>query len=586
LDKQSRDHAPIEIAGSDPTREHPFLIPMVDKQLRSSFLSIIPSKYGKILLMKFNWKIFVFLAFLVFIVYFNSLGNDFVSDDIAAIKNNPNIDNVSYIFQQPFFNINPRSLTISLTNKVFGLNPVFYRLPNILFHLGSVWIIYILIGLFFKSPVPFFTASLFAVHPILIEGVTWISGGPYSNGTFFALLAFLLYLLFNQNREKKFYLFSLLSFIIAFFFCEKLIVLPIIFLVYDLCFGKIKNNWQQLISFFILGSLFALKLMGLLGERIVSLATNYYQQPGFENPLVQIPVAITSYLKLIFIPFGFTLYHSEEMIFSTTTFIIRFIISLVFLFILVLSFKKERKIFFWLLFFFISLLPVLTPFKISWIVAERYVYFGSLGIFVLIAVVIQKIGDLSKNQKVSYLIFCVIIFVLGILTITRNADWKNQDTLWLAAAKTSPSSAQNHNNLGDYYGRQRNFQKAIEEFTIATKLMPNYGDAYHNLASVYYQTKEYNKALENYQKAIATNPNLWQSYQNIASVYFDLKQYPLALDNTKKAILINPQNSSLHTILGITYLQTNQKSEAKIEFQKAISLDPQNQRAKQLLLSL
>jgi len=274
------------------------------------------------------------------------------------------------------------------------------------------------------------------------------------------------------------------------------------------------------------------------------------------------------------------------MIFSTTTFIIRFIISLVFLFILVLSFKKERKIFFWLLFFFISLLPVLTPFKISWIVAERYVYFGSLGIFVLIAVVIQKIGDLSKNQKVSYLIFCVIIFVLGILTITRNADWKNQDTLWLAAAKTSPSSAQNHNNLGDYYGRQRNFQKAIEEFTIATKLMPNYGDAYHNLASVYYQTKEYNKALENYQKAIATNPNLWQSYQNIASVYFDLKQYPLALDNIKKAILINPQNSSLHTILGITYLQTNQKSEAKIEFQKAISLDPQNQRAKQLLLSL
>lgn len=536
--------------------------------------------------MKINWKIFAFLAFLVFTVYFNSLGNDFVSDDIASIKNNPNIDNVGYIFQQPFFNINPRSLTISLTNKVFGLNPVFYRLPNILFHLGSVWVIYILIGLFFTSPIPLITASLFAVHPILIEGVTWISGGPYSNGTFFALLAFLLYLLFNQNREKKFYLFSLLSFIISFFFCEKLIVLPIILLVYNLCFGKIKNNWQRLISFFILDSLFALKLLGLLGGRIISLATNYYQQPGIENPFIQIPVAITSYLKLIFIPFGFTLYHSEEMILNTPILILRIIIFLVFLFVLALSFKKERKIFFWLSFFFISLLPVLTPFKISWIVAERYVYFGSLGIFVIIAIFIQRIGDFAKNQKISYLILGVIIFILGILTIARNNDWKNQDTLWLAAAKTSPSSAQNHNNLGDYYMRNGNYSKAVEEFTIATKLMPNYGDAYHNLANVYYQTKNYSKALENYQKAFSTNPNLWQSQQNIASIYYDLKQYPLALEHIQKAIDINPMNSGLRTSKGLIYLELNKKEEARKEFQQALRLDPNNQRVKQILQTL
>ncbi len=69
----------------------------------------------------------------------------------------------------------------------------------------------------------------------------------------------------------------------------------------------------------------------------------------------------------------------------------------------------------------------------------------------------------------------------------RNFDWKNQDTLWLATAKTSPSSHQNHNNLGDLYARRGEYEKAVEEFKKAIELKPDYGDAYHNLANVYHQ---------------------------------------------------------------------------------------------------
>ncbi|PJE50466.1 hypothetical protein COV27_03045, partial [candidate division WWE3 bacterium CG10_big_fil_rev_8_21_14_0_10_39_14] len=92
---------------------------------------------------KYNKKlVFVFLAFLVFVCYLNSLGNDFVSDDIPIISANPQINNISYIFGPLIFNI--RNTVIFLTNKLFGLDPMYFRLPNILLHLGVSYLLFIL----------------------------------------------------------------------------------------------------------------------------------------------------------------------------------------------------------------------------------------------------------------------------------------------------------------------------------------------------------------------------------------------------------------------------------------------------------
>jgi len=527
-----------------------------------------------------NWKVFLFLAILVLGIYFNSLNNEFLSDDMG-IKNNPNINKISYFFKVPF-NLSLREFVIFLTHKIFGLQPIFYRLSNIFFHLGSTWLVYFIISFFFTGIIPLIAATIFAVHPILAESVTWISGGPYSNGAFFGFLTILFYLLVNQNQRKKFYLFSLFSFIIASLFSEKLIILPIILLLYEFCFGQFKKNWRQLIPFFIFSFLFALKLLGLLGERVTSLETTYYQQPGLENPLIQIPIAISSYLSLIFWPKDLTLYHSE-LTFSQGQYFLRLGIFLLFLGLIIFFFKKDRRVFFWMAFFIISLLVTLTPLKISWVVAERYVYFGSLGIFVFIAWLISQTSRWFKNQKITWIISALIIIALSTRTVIRNNDWRNQDTLWLATDKTSPSSHQNHNNLGDLYARHGDYQKAVEEFQKAIELKPNYGDAYHNLANVYHQIQKDDSALENYQKALSFNPNLWQSYQNLAAIHFSQKNYQLAKEELEKAIQIKPDNTDLHANLGILYLNLQDKQKAKEEFEKALQIDPQNQKAQQQL---
>jgi tetratricopeptide (TPR) repeat protein len=231
-------------------------------------------------------------------------------------------------------------------------------------------------------------------------------------------------------------------------------------------------------------------------------------------------------------------------------FILIYFVFIVFLGAMIYGYKKNKPVFFWLAFFVIVLLPTLTPFKISWVVAERYVYLGSLGIFVVIAMLFDKIASFNVNAKmVAYTAIVLIVASLSARTIVRNKDWKSEDSLWFATARVAPSGQNIHNNLGDVYARNGNYEKAIEEFTKATQINPNYADAYHNLANTYGQIGNYNEAMANYQKALEFNPKLWQSYQNLGSIYADLGNFDLAAENMKKAIEINPQDPNLRANL-------------------------------------
>jgi len=430
-------------------------------------------------------------------------------------------------------------------------------------------------------------AGIFAVHPLLTEAVTWISGGIHAQYSFFVLLSFLLYLLArSQNWQKKYYLISLLVFFFALFTTEKSAILPLILLCFEFSFGQLNQNWKRIIPYFILSGFAAIFVLfgGNFSSRVTALHSQYYQEKGLYNPLTQIPTAISSYLQLIFWPDKLTLYHSE-MAFSNFQFSIMVLMTTVFLGLLLFSFfkKNNRQYFFWLAFFVISLLPMLTPFKVAWIVAERYVYLGSLGIFVLFGLGLQKLGETTKNKYVTFGLWAIIIIAFFVRTVVRNVDWKNQDNLWLAAARTSPSSPQNHNNLGDLYARHGNLPKAAEEFLLAIKLKPDYGDAYHNLANIYRQMGKNDLAAENYQKALSFNPNLWQSYQNLAVISFENGDIEKSIELAKRAIETNPQNPDLHLVLGYIYLQANNKTEARREFLKTLELDPNHQKAKELL---
>jgi tetratricopeptide (TPR) repeat protein len=510
--------------------------------------------------------------------YFNSLKADFVSDDVRSVLRNEALDKISYVFSQT--KIVLQSVIHFFINKIFGHIPIYYRLVNIFFHIATVFTIYLLISILIESKVAFFTAALLAVHPIETESVTWISGGPYPQYTFFVIFSLLLLALSYKN--KKLLKFSAIVFIISLIAQEMAIVFPFIALSFILSFGNLRKDWRRLIPFFAIVIIFTLAFFWRISYRISSFQTNFYQESAWINPFLKIPVAITSYLELIFWPKELTLYHSE-MVFSLVEFIIRAVLCIIFFGLIIYSFNKSRKAFFGLSLFIISLLPTLTPLNITWIVAERYVYLGSIGIFMAISLLFKR---LSENKHLKFAVnisFVLILVALLTRTVIRNIDWKNEDNLYIATAKTSPSSPNTHNNLGDVYGRQGNTEKAIEEFKKAIEIKPDYADAYHNLANTYHGIGRIDEAIENYQKALNFNPRLWQSYNNLGSIYFAKGNIKLAEEYFIKAIEADPFNPEPQKNLGILYFVLGVKELAKEQFQRVLQLDPNNPIAKKYI---
>jgi len=540
---------------------------------KENSLSTKVSSFSLRLFLKKHWRYFILLFILVLVAYANSINNEFLSDDISSILKNKELNKITYISRSfpSFF----RPMLYFFINKIFGRTPAPYRLLNILFHLGTTFTVFPLVSLLTNPLTGFITATIFAVHPVLVESVTWISGGPYTQYAFLSVFAILLFLL--SLKKERFYPLFLTAFCLALLTSEKAIVLPFLLIPFFLIPLKelfSSKNLKNLAAPFAIGLAFLIFYLHKIPERVNDLTTNYYQGSSPFSLFELLPHAIAGYFSLIFWPQKLTLYHSETSFTSGES----FLHSLVFFALLALIFyfyQKKKKInFYFLSFFLISLAPVLTPFGISWWLAERYVYLGSIGIFALVAMGLTKI--IKKQKLAGLLIWGLIIVSLTARTIRRNIDWKNQDNLWIAAAKTSPSSPQNHNNLGDMYYRHQQPEKAIEEFQKAIELNPRYAAAYHNLANVYHSQKKYQLAIENYQKATSINPHLWQSWQNLASIYFNQKAYKQAEEAFKKSIEANPQNIHSRVGLAIFYLKTGEKEKAKEQVKTAIKIDPNN----------
>lgn len=488
----------------------------------------------------------------MFICYFNSLGNDFVSDDILAIPKNPEIGTLKYTFG--VIMALPQRIIHFLAFHLGGITPGYFRFFNILFHLGSVFLLFTILRIVTSKNIALFTSLLFAVHPILTEGITWISSMAYILYSFFFLLSFLFYIL--ADKDKKLYFYSLAFFVLSLISSEKAAVLFLVFILYELSFGRLKTKIKKIIPFALACFLLGLFWVGKIGTRVSSVQAETYQanqEQGLLNPFFQVPIAIGNYLKLIIWPSDLSLYQTE-MTFTTLQYLVFLFFFLVFLSFIFYGWKNNKLIFFGLSFFLISLAPTLTPFRISWLVAERYVYLGSIGVFITLAFLIDQliIWAREKDEKyklAAYSFLAVLIVAFSIRTIIRNIDWKNEDNLWIATAKTSPSGYNIHNNLGDVYSRQGDKPRAIEEFKKAIEINPRYADAYHNLGNVYKEEKRLDEAIDSYSKALAINPRLWQSYQNLAAIYVEKNDYPKALENIKKALELNPTDQNLQSNL-------------------------------------
>ena len=497
-----------------------------------------------------------FLALLVFSAYANSLGNGFVSDDIAGFARNENIGRFSNIFSGNL-SFSLQNLFDFLAFHIGGLHPLSF--PNHQYFFSS-WFdnfIFVLLSLSLNKRIAIIAASIFAVHPILIEAVGWISGAPYSQYSFFFLLSFLFYL-FSKNNKKYLY-YSIAFFALTLLSSGNAVALFLVFPLYELAFGDIHYDWKKTMPFFALGIFVTLiscgqnRIPGLFHRSAILSVCGRIVQSFCSSSDGYRDVSETHFLAGKIDPLS-----DRNVIFSGSIYCSFVLIFLAFLGTAIRGYRKNKTVFFWLAFFFITLLPTLTPFKISWIVAERYVYLGTLGIFVVVAMFFDKILKLNENAKmVGYFALAVIVASFSARTIVRNQDWKNEDTLWIATAKVAPSGQTIHNNLGDVYARQgdmekrpRNSKRPSRSTLITETLIIIWETPISKWDSLTLRLKVIKKRLSSI-RTFGSRTRIWQPY------ILRRENFDLAEENMKKALEINPGDQNLQGAL--QYIKENRK---------------------------
>ena len=511
------------------------------------------------------------LCILVVITYLNGFTNDFTSDDISLFTNSNALGNWSFVTTQGVYFLQP--LIYVIVYKIFGAVAIWYRLITVLLHIVSVEMIFMIVSCILSPVAAVFAASLFAVHPLLVESVTWISGGPYAWSTSFFLLSLYWYIHFRSSNKKSIYIFSIIAYFLSLSVGLTATALAAAFLLYEFCFGNIKKNWKELIPYFALAILYALVALSALNNRIDS----FQGKLAWEIPqysLLNIPFIVSKYIELYILPIKLS--HYQVDVLGNP---LRLVVFAMFVAGIIYSYLKNKYIFFGLSFFLISLLPTLVPIGVHWLVAERYVYAGLFGMAFVTGWFFYYCSLRQGFRTATYIVFAAYILLLQIRTIMRNDDWKNELNLWKATVQTSPADAKGHNNLANAYISQGKYRDALGELKIAIQLKPDYSDAYLNIGLAYDKIGNMEEADRYYRLALTYNPQEWQAYHNIGLLYNKKKQYMIASDYIKKAIKINPQYALLHTDLGVMYYFAGKKQEAQQAFLQALALDPTSQMA-------
>ena len=284
--------------------------------------------------------------------------------------------------------------------------------------------------------------------------------------------------------------------------------------------------------------------------------------------------SLFSNLSLVLWPLKLTLYH-EPIIVSRSILSCEVVLLFVLIGSLGFIFKKEKVLFFAVMFFILFISPTFSPFAISWLIAERYLYLPSVSISIFAAFIYSRYSGKSRGLKRKIiLLFVLIAAVYALRTILRNEDWSTPSKFWRQELKVSSGSASVHNKMGDIYRQEGRFKEAIEELNRALAIKPEDASAYNNLGVTYSEMGDKNAAVIYYRKAIDSNPKFAETYFNLGNAYATLSRKEEAASFYRKAIGLNQGFLEAYINLGVVYQDLGNSAEAIIAYQKALEINP------------
>jgi Flp pilus assembly protein TadD len=214
------------------------------------------------------------------------------------------------------------------------------------------------------------------------------------------------------------------------------------------------------------------------------------------------------------------------------------------------------------LFFIITILPVLQIIPNTFtIAADRYFYIPSLGLFGIIAYILNK--HFSQHKlPFAWITIAAFTLIFSISTYHRCQVWQNSITLFSDVIKNYKTSEVAYGNLGLAYNNKGDFKKAVPLLQKATELNSNNAEVLNNYGWALSMTGQYQQAIEKFNKSIFIFPKEAKTYTNLANTYGTIGKFELAIENFTKASELKPNDPTILYNLGYTYLNIGNKVKA------------------------
>ena len=566
----------------------------------------------------------VVLAAVTIVAYRPAWHGGFLWDDDAYIINNELLT-TPHGWQRIWFSLDSPSQYFPLTYSTFrvehalwGLNTTGYHWVSLLLHVGNallVWVVLARLGV----PGSWLAAAIFALHPVQVESVAWITERKNVLMAFFFLLTLLAWIAFVDERTRRqwiFYCLALIFYVLALSAKATACTLPAaLFLILWLEKKPITmRRLMQIVPFVVLG--IAMGLLAVWWER-------YHQGTNravftFLSPIERILVAsraVWFYLSKIFWPskltFIYPRWNTSPADLLNYIWLLAGIAACVVIYFLRRYFGRGIEVA--AAFFVATLSPVLGfimlfTFRYTF-VADHYQYLACIGPIALASAGIISLSDkFSQYRAVIVSAALLIVASLATLTWRQAATYTDIETLWHTTLARNPKCWMAHTNIGLVLFQKGQIDDAIGHYRSALQMQPDWWDAEYNLGTallakgqvdeailhcekavsmrptdpdaqvslgnLLLQKGRIDEAIAHYQKAITVRPDYFLARYGLGQALLEKGDLDSAIQVCRSALLLRPLDADCHTTLAIALEEKGNPAEAIQHYQKALELAP------------
>jgi len=433
-----------------------------------------------------------------------------------------------------------------LEHRLWGNDVLGYHLVNVLLHALAAWLLLLVLKRLSIPGAPL-AAAIFALHPVHVESVAWISEQKNTLSLAFYLSALAAYLRFDTTRRPAAYVTAFVLFVLGLLTKTVVATLPGALLVI-IWWREGRLSWRRdvvpLVAWFAIGGAAGLVTTWferhLLAAEGADFALTFAERAALSGRVVWFYVGKLLWPSdLSFIYPRWTIQGAWPQILLTVAAIAT-----------IVAFwsirKRTRTPLAAALFFLGSLFPVLGflnvyPFVFSF-VADHFQYLASLGVIVPVAGWVTTLAAHAGNgpRRVAEVGGVAVVGVLAVLTWQRSHEFKDPRTLYESTLARNPGCYLCLNNLGTMAYAAGEPQEALARFTAALRIKPDSAEAHNNVGNLLVQSGAVSEGIAHYQEALKVAPNNVLTRTNLGIALFQAQRVREAKAQFEEALRIMP----------------------------------------------